>query len=101
MKTRMGLSLLITMQIKKNTKAPLTNVVLGKLTKQTRSKEAEERPELEIMAKTRRSRNKNLFLASQKDHRRLFIRVFSGGRWSSDVICLWHRGRSFDFYVCP
>ena len=47
--------------IKKNTKMPVADVVLGELTKQTRSKKAEERLELKIMEKTLRSRNKNLF----------------------------------------
>ena len=57
---------------------------LGELTK---SKEVEERPELEIMATTPHSGNKNLFSPSCIDDQTLYIRVFSGIQWSSDVIC--------------
>ena len=60
---------------------------LGKLTKYTKSKEVEETTELEIMAKTPHSGNKNLFSPSYVDDQTLCIRVFSGIQWSSDVIC--------------
>ena len=60
---------------------------LGESTKLTESKEVEERPELEIMAKTPHSGNKILFSPSYTDDQTLYIRVFSGIQWSSDVIC--------------
>ena len=82
-KSRTGLSLLISMQIKKLQKRPPYRRFLGELTKLTRSKEVEERPELEIMAKTPYSCNKNLFSPSHIDDKTLYIRVFF---WHTIVI---------------
>ena len=87
MKSGTGLSLLISMQIFFLCKNVPYRRFLGELTKQTKSKEVEERPELEIMAKNHHSGNKNLFSPSYMDDQTLYIRVFSGIQWSSDVIC--------------
>ena len=60
---------------------------LGELTKQTTSKEVEERPELEIMEKTPYSGNKNYFHFRTYMIKHYTYGYFSGIQWSSDVIC--------------
>ena len=62
---------------KKNAKTPPPyRRFLGEFTNQTTSKEVEETHELQIMAKTPYSGNKNIFSPSYIDDKTLYIRVF-------------------------
>ena len=83
MKSRTGLSLLISMQMRKNAKTPSYRRFLGELTNETKSKEVEERLELEIMAKTPYSGNKNIFSPLYIDDKTFYIRVFF---WQTMII---------------